>query len=117
MKKCQKHGCLGLHQVIKAGFKHGIQQWKCKLCQKESHRKHYLENKKQINEKTSAYKKAHREQYKEYNRNWWRLNGRRKSSRSPIRIFTKEEREAMSQLRKIIFESIKLSRKKVEDSA
>lgn len=50
-------------QIIKAGFDHGRQRYKCKLCQKEYHRAHYLAHKDEIYAKTSKYKKEHREYF------------------------------------------------------
>lgn len=67
IKTCKKHGDLTIENLIKSGINNEIQQYKCKSCMKEIHRKNYEKNREKINARTSAYKKLHREKYNKLN--------------------------------------------------
>lgn len=60
-KICHKHGKLTGEDLIKSGIICGNQKFKCKLCQKESHKKHYLNNISKIKDKQKEYRKNNKE--------------------------------------------------------
>ncbi len=72
LKTCHTHGKLYQEDVIKSGkSRDGSQQWKCKKCMKEIHKKNYELNKLTISEKHKKYRTENKEQVKKIKRESW----------------------------------------------
>lgn len=69
MKKCVTHGALYKDDVIKAGKnRSGEQCYKCKMCMKELHKKHYELNKTKVSLKHKEYRENNRDKRRETKR-------------------------------------------------
>jgi len=73
IKRCISHGDLYKEDVIKSGTtKAGSQQFKCRHCMKEAHRKHYELNKAKLKIKYAQYRKENPEKIKEIRKKYWK---------------------------------------------
>jgi ribosomal protein S21 len=62
LKKCNAHGKLYIDDVIKSGIsKAGTQQYKCRKCMKEMHKRHYEMNKLLVKGKHKKYRDENKE--------------------------------------------------------
>lgn len=71
-KICRAHGNLKIEDCIKSGKgRQGEQQYKCRACMKDIHKKHYIKNTPKVLLKTQEYRLKNPEKVAEIHRNYW----------------------------------------------
>lgn len=74
VKVCMYHGPLDENQANKSKKTNGF-SYRCKQCQKESHKKHYEANKEHVKTKQKQYREENKEKVREIKRASYRKHG------------------------------------------
>lgn len=101
IKKCIHHGKLYIKDIIKSGIsKSGAQQYKCKHCMQEMHKKHYELNKLKIRLTHQKYRAENKEKVKETKR------------KSRLKNIEKEQERSRERWQKYMLENPSLARER-----
>lgn len=106
-KTCKHHGILNQKDIVKAGIAYGKQRYKCRICLKFLHKKHYENNKDVVLKKTKEYKKNHPnwEEIKKISDAKYRINNKDSLNQAHARYRMKnlDKRRAVEKDRKKVY--------------